>query len=221
MNLKDFLLKNKYIFICFVFFIIFITTLNKRNINSETFVNLYKVINNNFIKKVVSLYDNSIEIFLLKFNYNHQAYWNKPDIEDNRKKFPDYIFIDSEKSPTLNNASNEKNFANWERSHGNNNSNKFSDLDLINKTNISQLEVAWIYNSKDGKKDIQCNPVVVDGNIYTPTAGGHIVSLNGASGNELWRSEKYLESNVARRGIVYWPGNKDFDPRIIFSADNS
>lgn len=220
MNLKDFILKNKYIFICFVFFIIFITTLNKRNINSELFVNIYKVINNNFIKKVVSLCDNSIEIFLLKFNYNHQAYWSKPDIEDNRKKFSDYIFIDSEKTPTLNNAPNEKNFTNWERSHGNNNSNKFSDLDLINKTNISQLEVAWIYNSKDGKKDIQCNPVVVDGNIYTPTAGGHIVSLNGATGNELWRSEKYLESNVARRGIVYWPGNKDFNPRIIFSADN-
>ena len=35
-------------------------------------------------------------------------------------------------------------------------------LDLINKNNVKNLEIAWIYRSGE-PQDIQCNPVVIDG----------------------------------------------------------
>ena len=36
-----------------------------------------------------------------------------------------------------------------------------------------------------GKGDLQCNPIVVDGVIYTPTAGDRVVAIDLESGEEL------------------------------------
>ena len=65
-------------------------------------------------------------------------------------------------------ASNKKNFnndENWTRSHGNHSSNKFSNLKLINKDNIKNLDVAWTY-SFENKGDIPGNPIYYDGKVY-------------------------------------------------------
>ena len=64
----------------------------------------------------------------------------------------------------------EKNFSNWPRSHGGFSSMRFSSLNKINKNNIGKLKLAWQFNSNDGKKGIQANPVVYDGLVYIPTA---------------------------------------------------
>ena len=68
--------------------------------------------------------------------------------------------------------------ANWERSLGGPTSNRFSELTQITPANVSQLEVAWTYHSKDGTGNIQCNPIVVDGVLYTPTPGNHIAAVD-------------------------------------------
>ena len=101
--------------------------------------------------------------------------------------------IDKTKNFTKNTNLNPINLKDWPRSHGNNHSNRFSDLSLINKKNISSLEVAWIYhsNSKKGAgSDIQCNPIIVNGIIYSPVVGGYIAAIDGYSGKEIWRSKK-------------------------------
>ena len=64
--------------------------------------------------------------------------------------------------------------------------------------------------------DIQCNPIVVNGKIFTPTAGGYIVSIDGYNGKEIWRSKKFKD-DVARRGLIYWIGNESHKQRIYFS----
>ena len=50
-----------------------------------------------------------------------------------------------------------------ERSH-------YSSLKQINVRNVKKLEVAWTYNSgsarPDGRSQIQCNPIIVDGVLY-------------------------------------------------------
>ncbi len=116
-------------------------------------------------------------------------------------------------------------FRTWTRSLGGPTSNRFSALDQINKSNVTHLEVAWTYRSGDGTANVQCNPIVVDGVLFAPTAGGHMVALDAATGKERWRfkPEKQgarLEDATARRGLLHWPGDAEHPARIIFGAGN-
>ena len=114
----------------------------------------------------------------------------------------------------------EKNFSNWPRSHGGFSSMRFSSLDLINKSNINKLKVAWIFNSKDGKKGIQANPVVYEGLVYFPTPGNHIICLDGKNGKEKWRYKAKKGYNVAKRGLHIWDDKINNIVRLYFTNDD-
>lgn len=116
-------------------------------------------------------------------------------------------------------------FRKWERSLGGPTSNRFSALTQITKANVAKLDVAWTYHSGDGKANIQCNPIVVDGVMFAPTAGWNIVALDAATGKELWRftpakEGKRLEDQPARRGLLYWAGDAQNAARVIVGAGN-
>lgn len=112
------------------------------------------------------------------------------------------------------------NESNWERSLGGPTSNRYSELTQIDVGNVGNLEVAWTYHSKDGSGNIQCNPVVVDGVLFTPTPGKHLVALDAATGTELWR---FLPASLlgkeardpGRRGLLYWRGDAQCGPRLF------
>src|SRR5215472_10651385 len=70
----------------------------------------------------------------------------------------------------------------WYRSHGDAASSRYSSLRQINRDNVALLRIAWIYHSADGKGNLECNPIIVAGVIYAPTAGNHIVAIDGATG---------------------------------------
>jgi len=114
-------------------------------------------------------------------------------------------------------------FKNWERSLGGPTSNRYSGLTQIDKANVSKLVPAWEYHSKDGSFNIQCNPIVVDGVMFAPTAGWNIVALDATNGKELWRFTPERQGNrqedvPARRGLLYWRGDRQSPARIIFTA---
>ena len=172
-------------------------------------------INNNFLKKIFISLDSYIETSLIKFSTKHRNYW-KIESASKREVLPEYKYLDTEKNPTINIFKNNENFENWPRSHGNNHSNRFSSLTKINNTNVQNLEVAWIYYSKHGNQDIQCNPIAINGIVYTPVSGGYITAINGETGKEIWQSKKFGKS-VAQRGLVYWLGDLSNGPRLYFS----
>ena len=107
----------------------------------------------------------------------------------------------------------------WTRSHGGDSNTRFSKLSQINRSNVQNLEVAWIYHSGDGSANIQCNPVVVNGIVYTPTAGGAVVAVNGKTGEEIWRFQ--ASGTVAHRGLTYWGGDEDNDPALFLNAGDT
>jgi glucose dehydrogenase/sugar phosphate isomerase/epimerase len=141
---------------------------------------------------------------------------------------PDTFTIPAAKTEELTRANGWpklEDFRKWERSLGGPTSNRFSALTQITKDNVAKLEVAWTYHSGDGKANVQCNPIVVDGVIFAPTAGWNIVALDAATGKELWRftpkkEGKRLEDQPARRGLLYWQGDDQNPPRVIFGAGN-
>ncbi len=113
-------------------------------------------------------------------------------------------------------------FKTWTRSLGGPTSNRYSGLDQINKQNVNQLTVAWTYHSGDGAANIQCNPIIVDGVMFLPTAGNNLAAVDAATGKEIWRYKPELQGNgledvPARRGLVYWPGDAENPPRILFT----
>ncbi|MSU47577.1 MAG: c-type cytochrome [Opitutus sp.] len=115
-------------------------------------------------------------------------------------------------------------FSRWTRSQGDNGARRYSTLTQITRDNVRDLQVAWTYRSGDGAANVQCTPIVVDGLLYAPTPGRAIVAIDAATGVERWRKQleaapqKRLQDAPARRGLVYWPGDRDHAPRILFGA---
>ena len=105
-------------------------------------------------------------------------------------------------------------YASWPRSHGNDANTRYSPLAQITRENVAQLKLAWTCHSRDGVANIQCNPIVVDGVMYGPTAGDHVVALNATSGEEIWRF-KPAQKKPAMRGLTYHEG------RILFAAGDA
>ena len=86
--------------------------------------------------------------------------------------------------------------------HGGDNNIRFSPLAQITRKNVTQLKVAWTYDSHDAFKgsEMQSNPVVVDGVLYATTPTLHVIALDAASGRELW---KFDPSNGAGTGARF------------------
>ena len=112
----------------------------------------------------------------------------------------------------------------WSVSHGDAGSTRYSALTQINRHNVRDLQVAWTYRSGDPGRNLQANPIVVDGVLYGPTAGFAIVALDATTGIERWRfqlpvpTQPGLEDAPARRGLVYWPGDGQLGPRLVFAS---
>ena len=211
-------MKKKLLLVVALIFIIYVWKDFKKidfgYINQSKVTYDYKNLNNNFLKKVYVFVDKKIENYLVSNNEEHKNYWKIENIQA-RSNLPKYTFKERATLFTKSENAYSLNSTNWLRSHGNNYSDRFSNLSLINKNNAQNLTVAWTFLA-DEMQDVQANPIINDGIIYTPISGGYLVAINGSTGDLIWRSSQYGKF-AARRGLVYWPGKNDNDDRIIFS----
>jgi quinoprotein glucose dehydrogenase len=99
----------------------------------------------------------------------------------------------------------------------------YSQLDQINRNNVSQLKKAWEYHTEDadaeGRTQIQCNPIVVDGVLYGTSPKLKLFALNAETGQELWHFDPAVATSFAlnvNRGVAYWAKGKD--RRILYTA---
>ena len=90
------------------------------------------------------------------------------------------------------------------RSGGGNGSQKYYSLDQINKKNIKDLEVAWIYNS-GSFHNVELSPILAGNTVVTSNRDSFLIGLNPLSGSEKWRIN--LPGEVAKRGVTYFQGN--------------
>lgn len=101
----------------------------------------------------------------------------------------------------------DENNIKWPQSNGNNEGHKFSKLDLINTSNIENLENIWIYKNgyKPKKRPIRTNsqltPIFTGTSIIVNSVDGYLISLNPLTGKENWRTK--LRTPVAKRGVAY------------------
>lgn len=110
---------------------------------------------------------------------------------------------------------------------------RYSPLTDIDRTNVSQLEIAWTYHTgetsfvKDSeqKSTFETTPIVIDGTMYLSTGFNKVIALDAATGREKWVFEPLVDrsgdfSEVTSRGVAYWAKGKrifegTIDARLI------
>lgn len=100
--------------------------------------------------------------------------------------------------------------------------NLYSPLDQINRENISQLKVAWTYDTGEAD-EYQANNLIVDGKLFTPTPSRKVIALDAATGQELWIWDPAKEHTGAgrarQRGMVYWENPSGGEQRLFTAVD--
>lgn len=110
---------------------------------------------------------------------------------------------------------------------------RFSPLDQINRQNVKNLEVAWVYHTgelrRPQKKTIECTPIVINEVLYLTTGHLQVKALNAATGEVIWAFDPFafgpaagpLASGGVNRGLAWWSdGRPDGRRRILHgSAD--
>jgi quinoprotein glucose dehydrogenase len=93
-------------------------------------------------------------------------------------------------------------------------STRYSSLKQINRKNVRNLKVAWIFDSGDAYpgSEMQCNPLVVNGVLYATTPKVNVIALNAATGKLLWRFDPHqgrkVLGKIRNRGVTYWSDGK-------------
>lgn len=104
---------------------------------------------------------------------------------------------------------------------------RYTPLDQIDRSNFSDLEVAWRFRTDNlgprPEQKLQGTPLMVNGVLYT-TAGTRrsVVALEAATGELLWmhridegRRAALSPRNLSGRGLAYWTDGRG-DARILY-----
>ncbi len=126
---------------------------------------------------------------------------------------------------------NEASRKEWRVYLGDQASSQYSTLDQINKENVQQLQVAWTYHTgdlpADGRGEIQCNPIIVNGVLYGSSPMTKIFALNAGTGEEIWKFDPFADNLLQarmqgrHRGVTYWQDETGSDKRILFTAGSN
>ena len=108
----------------------------------------------------------------------------------------------------------------WIRSNGGNFSNKFSNIDIINKQNVKDLSLEFKINfnnhiiKKKWKNNVETNPIFYNGLLYVVTPFKELLAINILNKKIEWRfrSLKKIDS----RGITLWINDQNKNKSCIF-----
>ena len=113
----------------------------------------------------------------------------------------------------------------WWHYGGDAGSSRYSALNQIDLTNVTQLEVAWRWPSPDNAivkanplsrpGGFEDTPLVVNGVMYTVTSLGIFAALDPATGRTIWRYDPETwklgrppNLGFTHRGVAYWTDGK-------------
>lgn len=82
--------------------------------------------------------------------------------------------------------------ADWPTHGGNLANHRFSPLDQIDAGSVSELVPVWVH-STGIEGALETTPIVVGNTMYVTTAGGRVLALNAATGEELWQFDPGVE----------------------------
>jgi len=95
---------------------------------------------------------------------------------------------------------------------------RYSALAQINRENVSQLRVAWIFHTgdiSDGSGDsrrsgFETTPILVDGTLFFSTPFNRVIALDPQSGKQRWAYDPKIDrtldygDGLVNRGVATW-----------------
>ncbi len=117
-------------------------------------------------------------------------------------------------------------FSAWSHYLGDPGRSHYSLLSEIDTTNVSQLQVAWIYASGglgEGRNtQIQHSPLIVGSALYGQNASQELFKIDAGTGEELWRFESGEGLRPgwfgSPRGVMRWVSEDGAEERIYFGT---
>ena len=84
---------------------------------------------------------------------------------------------------------------NWLTYSGNYASHHYSPLNQINRTNVSRLKVAWMYQVR-GLQHFETTPLVFDGVMYITDPPSNVTALDLRTGRPIWNYRRNVPQQV-------------------------
>jgi quinoprotein glucose dehydrogenase len=99
----------------------------------------------------------------------------------------------------------------------------YSTLKQINRKNVSQLKVAWTFDTGDSfpGSEMECNPIVVNGVLFATTPKLRAIALDAATGVQKWSfdpNEGRVLTKMRNRGVAYWDDGAGGGKRIFYAV---
>ena len=214
-------------FIIVLLFIIDLTDIDNNYVNRKTI----EIDSKNLNSRFSFLLANNLRYYYLKIFklINEESFNKRWNIEDQnlRLSFPEKKIIKAKTnnfSKSIYPINEYSTSNNWHRSHGNNFSTRFSEIEIINIQNAENLKLAWTYSPKDENNfinNVQANPIFYKGNIYAPNSQNQIVAIDGLSGKQKWKFD--VDKGIAaKRGMIIWESKENnYEPRIFFTNNRN
>ena len=117
---------------------------------------------------------------------------------------------------------------------------KYAPLDQINRENVADLEVNWIWESIDNQavaerpqhvpSGFKATPITRNGTIYVSTPLGFIAAIDAQTGQQKWAFNTFTwehgrpaNNGFNHRGVTFWekPTANGTEPRIIMPTANA
>ena len=108
--------------------------------------------------------------------------------------------------------------ASWWHYGGSPEQSKYFDAEQINKSNVQQLTMAWMYPTADSNSYF-FSPVIVDTIMYVMGKGNSLIALHAFTGKKIGIYANLFV--LTRRGLNYWQSKDGKDRRLIFTLNNS
>jgi quinoprotein glucose dehydrogenase len=116
--------------------------------------------------------------------------------------------------------------SNWGTYKADAQSTSYSDLRQINKENVRNLQLTWTFEPDDAMPgarpgNSECNPLVIDGVMYTVSARHRVYALSASTGKMIWSFDPFDggAGGGVCRGVTYWEDGGD--KRILFTGGDN
>lgn len=107
----------------------------------------------------------------------------------------------------------QEKYKGWPHWGGSSENLHYSSNRSLTPANVKQLKLAWTYDAGDAYpgSDLQANPIVVNGVMYTSTVTLKVVAVELSTGKELWRYDGLNGQRATHRnrGLTYWTDGKE------------
>ena len=108
----------------------------------------------------------------------------------------------------------------WSDYGGGSESSQYSALREINRTNVSELQIAWVFPTGDENRYF-FNPIEAHELTYVLAENNSIVALNAQTGKEAWVHKADPNTDIiTNRGINYWESKDGRDRRLLFASSH-